>query len=285
MTVVLADSNALRSPDLQSYLAAGPHHIIALSDLTLTEMMKTNALTTARQSLKVVSLFPAQTVVLRPTHELLNDQISSEADALRLVDDKSTADIRELSQALQVQLPPLSLALRMAAAERHAAHRHGLLRDQVALMEPGLVDVLRDFTREEIVQLRTAQGVTEATRDKLLALLKQTVRDFIVQNQEPDRRKPLTFGAATHMFAFRYSLCVVIYYLMWVQTGRQTGLNLERRVNDVVDLQVAALGTFFNGVVSQDRRLKFVSLNVRKGLRDWGAYVGLDLRDALARPA
>lgn len=82
------------------------------------------------------------------------------------------------------------------------------------------------------------------------------------------------------MFAFRYSLCVTIYYVIWVQSGRQTAQTLERRVNDVVDLQVAAMGTFFSRVVSDDQRLQRVSISARQVLRNWGAYVGSELRHA-----
>lgn len=282
MVIVLADSNALRNPGLQAYLSASAEHHIALSDLTLTEMLKKNALATARGSLRIVSLFPAQTIVLRPTHEILEERITSAADARRLFDADASNDLRALSHGLQAQPPPLNLALRMAAMEREAAQRHALLTAEVMPMAAGLADATKDFRPEEIAQLRTGQDVTDATRTKLLELLKETVRDFILTNQQPDRRTPMTFAEAARMFAFRYSLCVTIYYVIWVQSGRQTAQKLERRVNDVVDLQLAAMGTFFSGVISNDRRLHLVSTNARKGLREWGAYVGPELRHAIA---
>lgn len=280
MVIVLADSNALRNPDLQAYLSASAEHFIALSDLTLTEMLKKNALATARGSLRIVSLFPAQTIVLRPTHEILEERITSAADARRLFDADASSDLRALSHDLQAQPPPLSLAVRMAALEREAAQRHALLTAEVTPMTAGLADATKDFRPEEIAQLRTGQDVTDTTRTKLLGLLKETVRDFILTNQQPDRRTPMTFAEAAKMFAFRYSLCVTIYYVIWVRSGRQTAQKLERRVNDVVDLQLAAMGTFFSGVISNDQRLQLVSTNARRGLRDWGVYVGPELRHA-----
>lgn len=282
MAIVLADSNALRNPDLQGYLSASAEHIIALSDLTLTEMLKKNALATARGSLRIVSLFPAQTLVLRPTHEILEERVTSAPDVSRLFDADATDGVRALSQELQAQPPPLSLALRMAAMEREAAQRHALLTAEVAPMVDGLTDASKDFRPEEIAQLRTGRNVADTTRVKMMELLKETVRDFILTNQQPERRSPMTFAEAAKMFAFRYSLCVTIYYVAWVQSGRQTAQKLERRVNDVVDLQLAAMGTFFSGVISNDQRLQLVSINARKTLRDWGAYVGPEFRQAIA---
>lgn len=282
MAIMLADSNALRNPDLEAYLSASPEHLIALSDLTLTEMLKKNALTTARSSLRIVSLFPGQTLVLRPTHELLEEQITSAADVCRLFDPNATDDVRALSQDLQAQTPRLSLSLRMAAMEREAAQRHALLTAEVAPMADALADASKDFRPEEIAQLRTGRDVADTTRAKMMELLKETVRDFIVTNQQPERRSPMTFAEAGRMFAFRYSLCVTIYYVIWVRSGRQTAQKLQRRVNDVVDLQLAAMGTFLSGVMSNDQRLQLVSINARRGLRDWGTYVGPELRHAFA---
>lgn len=285
MIVVLADSNALRSPDLQAFLEASTEHVIALSDVTLTEMLKKNAVTTARQSLRIASRFPEQTVVLRRTHEFLDGQVSCEADARGMFDDEATLDLRDLCLGLHEEPARPTLVQRLAQAELDAGQLHVLLAEQVAHMEPSLVDALKDFRREEIEQLRTGRGVSEVTRQKIFELLKQTVRNFILQNQQPDRREPLRLVEAHRLFAFRYSLCTVIYYLDWVRKGRQTGLALERRVNDVVDLQLAAIGTFFNGVASADQRLQLVSKTARRLLRDWGAYVGDDVRHALNRDA
>lgn len=282
MAIVLADSNALRNPDVEAYLSASSEHLIALSDLTLIEMLKKNALATARASLRIVSLFPAQTLVLRPTHEILEERITVAADASRLFDADATDDVRALSQDLRAQPTPMSLTLRMAAMQREAAQRHALLTAEVAPMADGLTDALKDFHPEEIAQLRTGQDVTDSTRAKMMELLKETVRNFILTNQEPDRQSPMSFAEAAKMFAFRYSLCVTIYYVIWVRSGRQTAQKLERRVNDVVDLQLAAMGTFFSGVISGDQRLQLVSINARKALRDWGAHVGPDLGHAIA---
>lgn len=192
MAILLADSNALRSPNLEGYLSSSPENLIALGDLTLTEMLKKNALATARGSLRIVSLFPAQTLVLRPTHEILEERITRVADVTRLVDTPITDQVRALSQDLQSQPTGLGLTLRMAAMEQDHARRHALLTAEVEHMIAGLVDAAKDFRADEIVQLRTGRDVSDTTRGKLLELLKETVREFIVTNQQPDRRSPMT---------------------------------------------------------------------------------------------
>jgi hypothetical protein len=76
------------------------------------------------------------------------------------------------------------------------------------------------------------------------------------------------------LFAFRYSLCELPCYMEWVRVARTTGKKLPRRVDDVVDMQITAMGTLFNGVPSTDATLQTVSNTARRVLRGLGAYIG-----------
>jgi len=95
---------------------------------------------------------------------------------------------------------------------------------------------------------------------------------------EPGRQAPMLLRDTMGLFTCRYSLCMLLYYMEWVHIGRQTGKKLPLRVNDVVDMQLTATGTFFNGVLSADENLQMVSNTARGVLRSFGAYVGEDWR-------
>jgi hypothetical protein len=276
MITLLVDSNAMRHPGLKGYLGASRDHAIALSDLTLLEMRKSNALSTSRDSLRIVAQFPQQSYVLKRTDEILGETITSEAQTHTLFDYEETVELSVLSRRLQAIPEPTGLRDRMAQLEATAQLVMSRLTDEVAPLEAGLVEAAKDFTQAELTQIRTVSGVTDSTRRKLLDLLKETTKDFILKNQEPGRRAPMALRDATGLFAFRYSLCMLLYYMEWVRVGRTTGKALPRRVNDVVDMQVAAMGTYFNGVLSADAHLQMVSNTARAVLRGFNGYVGED---------
>ena len=286
MITLLADSNALRHVGLKAYLAASRNHMMALSDLTLVEMRKSNALSTSRDSLLIASQYLQQVFVLRRTDDMLGENITSGDQVPNLLDYQAGIDLASLCRRLQTFPEPPGLRAEMAEHEANARLVIQRLTEEVVALEPGLVDAAKDFTQAELKQIRTFSGVTETTRRKLLDLLKETTGNFILQNQEPGRRKPMMLKEAMGMFAFRYSLCMLLYYMEWVRVGRTTGKKLTRRVNDVVDMQVAAMATYFNGVLSADENLQIVSNTARGVLRGFGAYVGEDWRvpDELARP-
>lgn len=278
MITLIADSNGLRHPGLKAYLAASRDHAIALSDLTLVEMRKSNAFSTSRNSLRIASQFSEQVFVLRRTDQILDENIISEAQATALFDYDETIELAGLARHLQTLPEPPGLRAHMAELEASAQLIMTNLVEEVAPLEDGLVEAAKDFTSGELTQIRTASGLTDGTRDKLLDLLKITTGEFILKNQQPGRRGKMKLRDAMGLFAFRYSLCMLIYYIEWVRVGRTTGKKLSRRVNDVVDMQIAAMATYFNGVLSADAALQTVSCAARDILRGFGAYVGEDWR-------
>jgi hypothetical protein len=276
MITLLADSNSLRHPGLRRYLEQSRDHAIAFSDLILIEMRKSNALKTSRNSLQIAARFPQQVFVLRRTDEILSERITSADEANGLFDYEETVELAAFCRQLNKVPEPLGLREHMAELETNARTVMARLSEEVEQLESGLIDAAKDFTQTELTQIRTGREIEDATRRKLLDLLKQTTASFIRTNQEPDRRAPMPLREATGMFAFRYSLCMLLYYLEWVRVGSTTGKKLKRRVNDVVDMQVAAMATYFNGVLSADQKLQAVLTAARAALRNLGAYVGED---------
>jgi len=283
MITFLVDSNALRQPGLEVYLQSSRDHVVAFSDLTLTEMRKTNALSTSRASLRIVSKYPDQMYVLRRADLLLDANITSAGQTDELFDYAAGLELEALCRALRTVPVPVNLVEHMAEAESGAQLYMERLTDEVKALEPGLIDAAKDFTTQELTQLRDREDIAEATQRKLIDLLKSTTAEFIRTNQEPRPGMRIKVRDLLGTFAFRYSLCMVIYYLEWVRVGRTTGKKVKHRVNDVVDMQLAALGTYFQGVLSKDDDLQNSSLAARAILRRFGAYVGDDWCELLEK--
>lgn len=283
MTLLIADSNALRYPGLEQFLAASHDHALCLSDWTLTEMRKKDALSTSRDSLKIVFKFPRQCFALRRTDLLLEDQIGNKEGAERLIDARATLELRQLSEALWRIPPPLWLKSEMKGIERDAVELIARLRADVEAWDDEMVDAVGVFSQAEVSLLRSpkTETIPHDTMRKVFDLLLHTTRDFMIRNQQRGATEPIKVSLAMRMFAFRYSLCILLYTLGWVRTGSQSSPQIEKRVNDVIDLQIATVGTFFNGVLSRDAKLQEVSQAARHLLRLWGAYVGEDWSPSL----
>lgn len=274
--MLLADSNALRHPHLKAYLAASRDHRIVLSDLTLIEMRKKNPVSTSRESLLIASQFRNQVFVMKRTFEILELNVATASDVDALFDYQAGIELDEIITDLMTLPPPDRLKIRMAALEAEAVNVIAELGKQMVGLEEAMVDITNEFNQAQLKQLRTGVEVSEETQQILFRLLKETTARFFIDNHAPIAGKGILLAKARGMFAFRYSLCMMIYYILWVQAGRQTGKKEQLRVNDVIDMQLSAISTYFNGVLSRDALVWETSRASRAILRRYGAYVGED---------
>ena len=120
-------------------------------------------------------------------------------------------------------LPPSDLLMaRMTELEQEAVNFIEELGKQMENLEEALVDITKEFTPSQISELRTGKNVSDETRKILFRLLKETTARFFLENQPQPGLKGIKLTVARGMFAFRYSLCMMIYYILWVQNGRQS---------------------------------------------------------------
>ena len=278
MITIVFDKNLMRMPALEEYLSMSRNHAVAFSDWTIIEMQKKNALTTSRKSLAIAAKFPKQVFALRRVGDILDDEIHCKDDAIRLIDYAESVRLRKLAAELAFFPPPEHLERTMQEAEAYASTMIERLRDEVLDWEDALVSAARVFTREERRTIAMRQKVSVATARKARNLLLDTTQSFMIDNQPKRAAAPMKVKDAMSMFGFRYSLCVLIHTLSWISEGGGRGKKIEKRINDAIDLQVAAVSTYFEGVLSGDKQVATTAIAARSILRAWGAYVGKDWR-------
>ena len=276
MITIVFDKNLMRAPAMEEFLAMNRNHAIAFSDWTIIEMQKKNALTTSRDSLAIAAKFPNQVFALRTVGDILDDEIRNNDDAIKLIDYAESVKLGQLAADLRRIPSPKHLVPTMEEAEAYASTMIERLRDEVYDWEDALVSAAGVFTREERQAISMQRKVADGTRRKAIDLLLEATGKFMIDNQQKQGTRPMRIKDAMSMFGFRYSLCVLIHTLSWIGDGAGRGKKPEKRVNDAIDLQVAAVGTFFEGVLSGDKQLANTSIAARSILRAWGAYVGED---------
>lgn len=57
-----------------------------------------------------------------------------------------------------------------------------------------------------------------------------------------------------YTFIFRFALCAYLHALRWIIAGDAGDRKMEKFVNDMVDVMIAAYGTCFDGVMSDDKQ-------------------------------
>jgi len=214
-------------------------------------------------------------MVLRPTATFYHWQLYSSAKVGRLEDAKQTRGFDGYAQGLHDPVNSL-------AAERHAKTREAEAVQIIAQLTRDsrhIPRTFKEFTRtlrpEQVVQMRTrVGGFDRDLQFRLLNWSRDIAIELIQKVVTPPRYSPNQTIRLTDTFVFRYALCLVLLYTHWVYFGQSVDRSTRKFTNDVVDMHVAALSTFFAGVLSADLSVLAVSKQARFILRSVGGYVG-----------
>ena len=275
MINIVFDTNLLEAPAAEEFLSMSRDHAILISDWTYSELTKKEPVRTCRASLAIAAQHPSQVYVLAETHLILELDIRSKEDAIGLIDFEESARISTLAQELQVLPTSRALNRRMAREQARALSKMRLIRSQVEHWQQDLSEAIKVFTPEERRAIRRSQNIGESTKKKMFQLLLVSTRNFILDNHERKPEGNLSLHDAVGLFGFRYSLCVLLYTIDWMQKGEHPR-NTDKRVNDVIDLQITAIGTYFEGTFTNDQKARRLIGAARAILRNWNAYVGED---------
>jgi hypothetical protein len=137
------------------------------------------------------------------------------------------------------------------------------------------------FTKDELRRCRTNAGYTSVMVGKILHSTQQIFEMLL--RVHPVRPRGATRRARKDMFLYRYALATVLYFVRWIRSGSPMNRNAEKVRNDFIDLNFATVGTYFNGLMSVDKRALDVHLELRVVLERLGAHMPDDYLEGLIR--
>jgi len=112
------------------------------------------------------------------------------------------------------------------------------------------------YSNEEIRRLRRNEPITEDLREKLQENTLQTAA-FMFRDHPKVNKLP-SAAEVRNTLIFRFALCMQLLLLHWISVGSQMDVNSEKLANDKVDMMIAAYGTFFDGVLTKDKKLLMI---------------------------
>lgn len=267
------DTNSLQDQRLERYLVRDRRNIAVIPDAVLMETFKKNAVVSADKSTAILRRFARQTVILKRPDKILRINTRSSGLGPRMIDSKQTAAFQDFSSFIaRAKQPGLERAY-IEETQQDAESNMAFLLEN-AKHFPGIFKMITGlFTHSELVELRDRSPRSASTQTKLLDLMFQQTRVLYSHGEIEEQYWPKSITDATNTFAFRYALCVTLLFSHWVAEGRQMAKKPEKIVNDIVDVNVAAMATFFDGVLSNDARVSSIHSEARYVLSQIGAYL------------
>lgn len=216
------------------------------------EMFKGSDAKCVRGRLELIAKFPQQIRVLKRTPEIALLDFKCSGLHNRFSDWKRTAELRKyLRMVFNDERAALDIALKQSATNSFFENLNGLFenhRESVAAR-------IRRYPADELNRFRRGEVVSPAFVQSMVPdILLETREIFRVTNRETT----LPNGPIIFSFQFRYAVCIYVLVLKWaIDSGYQTVSTTKIR-NDFLDAMYAAYGTFFDGVITEDKKLSEV---------------------------
>lgn len=253
---MVVDSNFLQTDDLRSYLRKSKQNFAVLTDYAAMEAYKRNTLKSIFPSMSVLGDFPDQVIVLRCTGPVCGLSGRTAGLQRRLIDFPQTRQFQKycahLKAAQRGDPEILRWLLRLG---RDADEQMKRVEDGARDIPQTMKEISKEFSVSELEALRKSRALGEPLIRKLQSSICMTALSLFRQHPAYQKAPPPT-AEARNTFLFRSSVAMHAWYLRWLRDGSRVDIPPEKVRNDVIDLNFVAYATFFDGILTNDKKLR-----------------------------
>lgn len=263
---LVVDSNQLQSDTLRAYLSKSKSNFAVLTDYAAMEAHKGNTLASIYKSMAILSDFPDQVIVLKSTRIVSGLRGRRAGLQRRLIDEVQTKGfpiyISHLRQAqrgdhrLEQQLLDLGIEA--------TSHLDRMLADAQTTGST-IDDTAKLYSREERTAIRLGNHYPPSLVDKTINNVMHIAGHAF--REHPNVRSLPTYAELPNTYIFRVALCTYLLALEWGANGGARNVAPAKLRNDFVDMNFAAYGTYFDGLLSADAKVQRIHAEARVWLR------------------
>lgn len=250
----VVDSNILRDESLEQFLAKSSRNYAVICDYVSMEAYKDDALKSIFPSMEILSRYPKQVIVLKGTAKVCGLKARGAGLQNRLIDKSQTSEFPKFCAALKLAKKGDSKAIKSILDHQKVASEHmDLLTREFSNLSENLEELMAIYTENELRIIRRGDAFSEAIIDKIIQSI-IAMSGFMFQDH-PNVNKLPKFEELTNTYIFRNSLMMYIAMLDWMSVGGLRNIKPEKIRNDMVDAHIATYATFFNGIMTKEKRV------------------------------
>jgi hypothetical protein len=266
----VVDTNLLQSDVLRSYLSKSIENYAVLTDYAAMEAYKGDTLSSIYRSMEILATRPRQVIVLKGTQTICGIRGRTARLQRRMIDEHQTREFGEYCRLLRAaRNGNWQVEKQLLEHGREAtAHLDRMVID--AKRMPKVFEaVAKTFTEAELRLLRTTPGCVDQMFDKVISHVVDLAASMF--RDHPKVSKFPSWAELDNTFIFRFSLCAYLWVLKWISVGGGPGTSPERLRNDMVDVNFAAFATYFDGLLTADRKAAVIHQDAVSMLRTFRA--------------
>jgi hypothetical protein len=250
----VVDINYLQEPDLKDYLAKNKESKVVFTDIACMEIYKYNALKNLVCKLEIVSQFPDQVIVLKGMREIISLTLDPNVLPQGLIDNDQTNGFPKFCKLIKSACEGNILLSREVSAKQSLASQYfENLKQSHQLLVDGMKGTVKSYSTSHLKILRTGKKIPQD-------LMNRITKDILwltalLLQKHPDIRKLPEFNSLQKSYVFRYTVSNFLLFLRWIIDGGIDQVSYEKLRNDVIDMSYITYATYFDGLLSSDKKL------------------------------
>nr|WP_225780476.1 hypothetical protein [Pseudomonas sp. Marseille-Q3773] len=269
---LVVDTNQIDSPALHSFLSASKQNVVVVTDYCAMELYKPGVLEGLVSKLDVLKRHPGQIMILKGTLQVCGLRGRAAGLQRRLIDQDQTA-------GFQQYLADLELAAKGDRFLFEAFRKHCMAaNEQIDRILPDANEILRilpdlfaSYSTSDLAAL--ASGNTSRCAAAVEAYRSIVEICYMVMKNHPSVRGMPSKQELGNTFIFRVVMATYLLGLFRHSTGASAVLKGENFRNDMIDMYFVAYGTFFDGLLTSDKRAKKLFGALKKLLYDFYVWI------------
>lgn len=253
----IIDVNYLREPnnDLHDYLIH--HNFVVLTDYAQMEALKGNSLYNLRRSIEIISKYPDQVLFLKETSKIMFDNGKCKGFSRRIIDEKMVEYFpifckKIYDENIQQQNTIQSKYFNYKTGQVQKIFEYKKIYSNMIF--ESIQMHIKELTDIELKEIRSAKPIEEIIIKIMLekvfmctALLMKKINSWV--NDYSKMRNTL---------CFRLSLSIFVLIVKWIREGGYLTISEEKKQHDIIDMFYSSYATYFDGVLSFDKKVNEV---------------------------
>lgn len=262
----VVDVNYLQNPKLEEYLAESKDNYVVLTEYAGREIYKHNALNNLPDKLEIVSRYPYQVVILKGVREITNITLSSNKLPEILIDNEQTSRFSQFCNAIKsLREGDISLLPEVLSNEFYADQDLKELTKNYQHIISAVKDFAKSCDTMQLKAFKAGKGlhsdIMENMSKRIFSSTLNAFKYYFGVKERPD------FDTVKNSYVFRNLVSAFLWSLRWIKDGGIDSLPEEKIRNDIVDMSYITYATYFDGLLSLDKKLNAIYTDTLNYLR------------------
>lgn len=253
------DANYFRIQEFHDYLSSDSNNIAVFTDFACMESYKGTPTITIHESLKIISKFPKQIVILKGTQDITHLTCVPFSTS-QFIDQEQTNNFSKFCRYLNMaKNGNKTLNDQIEDHGREAnAHFKKMLNEAESLGETYSL-IRNTYTSDELRELRdfsNKNDFSDQTIKKIITgislLSKSLYEGYPVEITIPSQ------ADYPNSYIFRFAVCGYFLAISRIVSGGANDAKPEKLRNDIVDISYATYASYFDGLLTNDKRLQWI---------------------------